>query len=96
MAHALVMLLLIVSVFTHLAKGLDYEETLLATGLLAYLVAVRHRFQARSDRPSVAQGVRALVAAFGFTLLYGVLGFYLLDHHFRVNFASAPRCGRRS
>ncbi len=86
MAHALVMLLLIVSVFTHLAKGLDYEETLLATGLLAYLVAVRHRFQARSDRPSVAQGVRALVAAFGFTLLYGVLGFYLLDHHFRVNF----------
>jgi len=86
MAHALVMLLLIVSVFTHLAKGLYSEETLLATGLLAYLVAVRHRFQARSDRPSVAQGVRALVAAFGFTLLYGVLGFYLLDHHFRVNF----------
>lgn len=85
-AHGLVMVVLIVSVITHLAKGLDYEETLLAAGLLAYVVAIRHRFHARSDPPSVAQGARALVAAFGFTLWYGVLGFYLLDHHFRVNF----------
>ena len=85
-AHALVMALLVVSIFTHLVKGLDYEETLLAAGLLTYLVVIRNRFRARSDRPSVSQGLRAMVAAFGFTLLYGVLGFYLLDHHFKVNF----------
>ncbi len=46
--------ILAISIPTHLIKGLDYEE--------------------------------AVLAAMGFTLAYGVLGFFLLDRHFQVNF----------
>lgn len=77
---------LVVSVFANLIKGLDYEETLLCCALLTYLVVYRHWFHASSDRPSVYGALRLVGAALAFTLLYGVLGFYLLDHHFHTNF----------
>jgi phosphatidylglycerol lysyltransferase len=81
--------ILIVSAISHLIKGLDYEEALLAGVLAAWLVYFRHYFHARSDRPSVQQGLRVLGLAFVFTLGYGVLGFYLLDRHYSVNFGFA-------
>jgi phosphatidylglycerol lysyltransferase len=51
--------------------------------LLLYL---RPYFHARSDPPSVKQGLNILLAALVFTVIYGVLGFYLLDRHFKVSF----------
>jgi len=74
------------SIVTHLLKGLDYEEASLAVGLLVLLAYLRPHFHARSDPPSIQQGLRTLVAALAFTLAYGVLGFYLLDRHYSVNF----------
>jgi len=81
--------ILIVSAVSHLVKGLDYEEALLAGVLIVWLIYLRHYFHARSDRPSVQQGLRVLVIAFVFTLGYGVLGFYLLDRHYSVKFGLA-------
>lgn len=78
--------ILVISAISHLIKGLDYEEALLAGVLAAWLVYFRHYFHARSDRPSVRQGLRVLVMAFIFTLGYGVLGFYLLDRHYSIHF----------
>ncbi len=78
--------ILIISAISHLIKGLDYEEALLAGILVGWLVYFRHYFHARSDRPSVQQGLRVLVVAFVFTLGYGILGFYLLDRHYSVIF----------
>ncbi len=78
--------ILFISAVSHLIKGLDYEEALLAGVLAAWLIYFRHYFHARSDRPSVQQGLRVLVMAFLFTLAYGVLGFYVLDRHYSVNF----------
>lgn len=77
---------LIISMASHLIKGLDYEEALLAGLLLAWLWISRNQFKARSDPPSVRVGVQAIIAALAFTILYGTLGFYLLDRHFKVNF----------
>ena len=77
---------LAVSIASHLLKGLDYEEALLAAALAVRLGFLRAEFHARSDRPSALQGMRALLASTFFTLGYGVLGFYLLDRHFRVSF----------
>jgi phosphatidylglycerol lysyltransferase len=77
---------LAISIVSHLVKGLDYEEALLAGALAAWLIALRHHFHARSDRPSVRQGFQVLVAAWIFTLFYGTLGFYLLDRHYKVNY----------
>ncbi len=77
---------LLLSIVGHLVKGLDYEEALLAAGLAAWLVLLQPHFHARSDPPSIRQGLRALLAALSFTLVYGAAGFYMLDRHFSVNF----------
>jgi phosphatidylglycerol lysyltransferase len=79
--------LLIISIISHLVKGLDYEESLLSSVLLGQLLLMRRVFTAQSDRPSIAQGMRVLVAALLFTLAYGTAGFYLLDEHYQINFS---------
>ena len=77
---------LVISVASHVVKGLDFEEATVAAALAVFLFSRRHHFQALSDPPSVRQGLWVLLGALAFTLLYGVTGFYLLDHHFSVNF----------
>jgi len=77
---------LAVSAASHLVKGLDYEEALLAGALGIVLFSQRAHFHAASDRPSIRQGLQMLVGALLFTLAYGVAGFYLLDQHYSVNF----------
>ncbi len=75
-----------ISIVSHLVKGLDYEEALLAGALALLLWLNRYHFHARSDPPSVQQGLRILFAAAIFTVTYGVVGFFLLDRHYSVNF----------
>jgi phosphatidylglycerol lysyltransferase len=82
----LTLAVLLISIPTHLFKGLDYEEASLAAVLAIILIYLRQHFHARSDPPSVQQGLRILVAALLFTIAYGVTGFYLLDKHFRFSF----------
>jgi len=86
LAWLLTMIVLTISAATHLLKGLDYEEALLALLLVVWLWFLRNEFHARSDPPSVRQGLLVLVASLGFTMLYGTLGFYLLDRHYSVTF----------
>ena len=88
-AWVLTMVVLLVSVVSHLVKGLDYEEAGLAAALAVWLLLLRSHFQALSDPPSIRQGLRTLVGAVAATLAYGVAGFYILDHHFQVNFGLA-------
>lgn len=78
--------LLIISIISNLLKGWDYEESLLSTVLLGQLLLMRQVFTARSDRPSIIHGIQALVMALLFTLSYGTLGFFWLDHHYSVDF----------
>jgi len=78
--------ILCISIPTHLIKGLDYEEAALAGLLLILLIITRRHFQVRSDPPSVRAGLLAVLASLGFTLAYGVVGFFLLDRHFQINF----------
>jgi phosphatidylglycerol lysyltransferase len=85
-AWLLTISLLIISIISHLLKGLDYEESLLSGVLLVQLIQMRHLFTAQSDRPSIARGVRVLIGALLFTLAYGTIGFYLLDGKFSDNF----------
>jgi phosphatidylglycerol lysyltransferase len=78
--------LLVISIISHLLKGLDYEESLLSAVLLVQLLLTGHLFTAQSDRPSIATGVRVLIGALLFTLAYGTIGFYFLDQHYSQNF----------
>ena len=80
------LIVLILSAISHLVKGLDYEEALLAAALAVWLVIQRHEFHARSDPPSIRQGFEVLLAAWIFTLLYGAIGFFLLDRHYQIHY----------
>src|SRR5262245_37875417 len=82
----LTLAILIISIPTHLFKGLDYEEATLAALLAGLLIYLRPYFHARSDTPSVRQGIRILLSALVFTVMYSVLGFYILDRHFKLHF----------
>ncbi|MCZ2126943.1 MAG: flippase-like domain-containing protein [Anaerolineales bacterium] len=88
-AWALTLIALTFSIVSHLIKGLDYEEATLAGVLMVVLIVMRDHFHARSDAPSLRQGLRVLVGAALFTLMYGALGFWLLDKHYSVNFSFA-------
>ena len=85
-AWLLTVLLLIISIISHIVKGIDIEESLLAMILLGQLLLLRKAFTARSDIPSITQGVRALIGALLFTIAYGTAGFFLLDKHYQINF----------
>jgi len=87
LAWMLVIALLIVSMISHLIKGLDYEECLLSGVLLVQLLLMRNVFTAQSDRPSMVQGFRVLIGALLFTLAYGTLGFFLLDRQYSTPFS---------
>ncbi len=78
--------LLIVSILSNLIKGWDYEESLLSALLLGQLLWMGRVFTARSDRPSIIQGIRVLIFALIFTLAYGTLGFFWLDRHYSTTF----------
>lgn len=85
LAWMLTIALLMISVVSHLIKGLDFEESILAIGVLLQLLVTRSLYTARSDRASIAQGIRTLIAALVFTLAYGTIGFYVLDGYFTVD-----------
>ncbi len=80
------MALLLITGISHLFKGLDYEEAIFSLLLVIILFLLRNEFHAASDPPSVKQGLTVLGAAFGFTLIYGMVGFFMLDQHFDIPF----------
>ena len=85
-AWILTIVLLVISIVSHLLKGLDVEETIPAGVLLILLLLLRNSFTARSDRPSIAQGVRVLIGALLFTLAYGTAGFFLMERQYQTQF----------
>jgi phosphatidylglycerol lysyltransferase len=84
------LVVLAVSSVSHLLKGLDYEEAILAAGLALCLAFLRPSFHARSDPPSTRQGLVMVAVSLAFTLAYGTIGFFLLDRHYSVNFGFWP------
>ena len=68
MGWLLTLSILIISIPIHLLKGLDYEEATFAALLAGLLIYLRPHFHARSDPPSIQQGLQILLAALVFTL----------------------------
>jgi phosphatidylglycerol lysyltransferase len=77
-----------VSGLGHLTKGYDFEESLLALIVVAVLFLTRKQYNVHSSRKLGITGFWMAMTAVVFTLLYGVIGFYLLDkHHFGIDFS---------
>ncbi len=73
------LLLLGVTVMTHLLKGHDQIIAVIALVNIGLLLAYRRRFRVRSDVPTIAKGFARLGLNLLLALGYGVTGFWLLD-----------------
>ncbi len=78
-----------ISAILHLLKGLDWEEALVSLIILVSLLALRPRFRAQSDPPSLRRGLLVIALAVLFAAVYGTVGFYFLDREFHARFTLA-------
>lgn len=75
------------SLFTHLTKGIDYEEALLALAVLGSLLYERKQYFIRNDLRLARRSIFPGLVAVGGVLLFGTLGFLWMDEkHFHVDF----------
>jgi phosphatidylglycerol lysyltransferase len=79
--------LLAATIVTHLLKEHDQIVSVVAAVNLLLLLAYRRRFRVRSDLPTMRLGIIRFGASLLFALMYGTLGFWLLDRRsFGINF----------
>ena len=93
MAWIIATLVLVIASVFHIFKGLDVEEASVSLGLAFILWFNRDSFFAASDEPSFNQGVRALIQATLFTLIYGIVGFSLMQtrHNMPIDLSNSFR-----
>ncbi len=82
----LTIVVLTMAMINHLLRE-DYMTAALGVLLILFMITQRTHFRARSDPPSVWQGIQVLLAATAFTLVYGIVGYYLLDAYFGQPFS---------
>jgi phosphatidylglycerol lysyltransferase len=86
-AFRITLLLSILSILFYLIKGLDYEEATLSVILIIILLQNRKTFTVGSSIPSIGWGFVRLGVAFIAALIYGAIGFWILDtREFGINF----------
>ncbi len=92
-AWCIAVAMFLISTAANLLRGLHYGQAAFNLGLLLILLALKPRFTAASDPPSVRHGLAVFAGVTLFTYLYGLSGFYLLDKHFhqQFNLAEASR-----
>jgi len=79
--------LCIISVFGHITKGIDYEEASIALIIAGSLLATRKEYYVRANPKLGSVGLQTALFSIAAVMLYGIIGFYLLDKkHFQINF----------
>jgi phosphatidylglycerol lysyltransferase len=80
--------LCIVSVFGHIAKGIDYEEASVALLIAGALVATRKEYYIRANPKLGTVGLLTAVLGMAAVMMFGIVGFYFLDKkHFQIDFS---------
>jgi Uncharacterized conserved protein len=77
----------IISVFGHIAKGIDYEEAIIALLVTGSLVATRKEYYVKTNPKLGTVGLQTALLSIAAVIVYGVVGFYFLDKkHFQIDF----------
>jgi phosphatidylglycerol lysyltransferase len=77
-----------ISVIGHLTKAIDYEEAVFGGIVIGILWYTRNNYLVLSDKKFFKNSLYYLLAGFGFILIYGIIGLYLIDtRHFHINFS---------
>ena len=86
-AWILAMILTILSLFGHLFKALDYEESILAASVVVILLASVKQYRLKTNERLFQLGVTTTVLIFLAVVIFGFIGFYFIDkRHFGVDF----------
>ncbi|MEI6498904.1 MAG: phosphatidylglycerol lysyltransferase domain-containing protein, partial [bacterium] len=83
-ARLFALIVLAIAIFTHLLKGLDFEESFYLFIVALTLWFMGPYFQAKSDPILFKNGFKVIIIAIIFTYSYGTLGFLLLERHFNI------------
>jgi phosphatidylglycerol lysyltransferase len=77
----------IISVFGHMAKGIDYEEAIIALLVAGSLIATRKEYYVKTNPKLGTVGLQTALLSMAAVILYGVVGFNFLDKkHFQIDF----------
>jgi len=81
------MIISCLSVFGHVAKALDVGEALFGIFVISLLLYTRKNYKVKSNRQLFHNMKYYLVGTVAFILVYGILGFYIMDkRHFGIDF----------
>jgi phosphatidylglycerol lysyltransferase len=84
----LAMLLSVVSAIGHITKAIDYEEASVAIILVVVLLFTRKEYYVRNNPRMRFVGWQVALFSIAAILVYGIIGFYLLDKkHFNTEFS---------
>ncbi len=79
--------LCIISLVGNLTKAIDYEEGIIALGVLLALWFTRKQYYVKHSVRLQAIGIETALLILGGIIIYGVTGFYFLDkQHFGIDF----------
>lgn len=83
------------SLITHLTKGIDYEEALIALVALASLIYQRKQYFIRTDLRLARRSLFPGLVTVGGVLLFGAIGFFFMDEkHFHTDFTLGQSFGK--
>lgn len=81
---------LALSVFLHVSRGRHLYLALVPVATFVLLLVFRNRFRVRSEPRSMVTGVLFMLLSFAAALLFGFVGFYVLQRReFNVDFSAA-------
>ncbi|EOR95753.1 hypothetical protein ADIARSV_1066 [Arcticibacter svalbardensis MN12-7] len=87
-AWYLALTLSLISFIGNLAKAVDYEESTIALVVTVILFVSRKEYYVRINPRLRNIGIQTTLLSMGAVIIYGTLGFYLLDkRHFNVDFS---------
>jgi phosphatidylglycerol lysyltransferase len=82
------MILSVVSFFGHITKAIDYEEAAIALLVIVILFFSRKDYYVKNNPRLRFVGIQTALFSIAAMLLYGIIGFYLLDErHFNADFS---------
>jgi phosphatidylglycerol lysyltransferase len=80
-------LLSLISVFGHIAKGIDYEESIVALLVTFSLLVTRKEYYVKSNPKIGNAGLQTALFSAAAVIIFGTVGFYFLDvNHFHKDF----------
>jgi len=78
----------LLSVIGHITKGSHYVEVLAALIVILTLISTRKEYYVKANPKVQSMGIKAALLIITSVMIYGIIGFYLLDKkHFMIDFS---------